>query len=150
MPWIIFEKNQIRLGLIIVLITIFLIGLFWQLENSLKIESPATEQVIQGRVLYTINKGEGVISEYQIEIYSTSTVFVLLEELAGKGNFEIKTTFYPEMGVFIESINGLRGGMDNKWWQYWVNGKLGEVAADKKQVKAKDIIEWRFEVPPEF
>jgi hypothetical protein len=150
MPWIIFEKNQIRLGLIIVLITIFLIGLFWQLENSLKIESPATEQVIQGMVLYTINKGEGDISEYQIEIYSTSTVFSLLEGLAGKGNFEIKTTFYPEMGVFIESINGLRGGMNNKWWQYWVNGKLGELAADKKQVKAKDIIEWRFEVPPEF
>jgi len=150
MPWIIFEKNQIRLGLIIVLITIFLIGLFWQLENSLKIESPATEQVIQGRVLYTINKGEGDISEYQIEIYSTSTVFALLEELAGKGNFEIKTTFYPEMGVFVESINGLKGGTDNKWWQYWVNGKLGEKAADKKQVKAKDIIEWRFEVPPEF
>jgi hypothetical protein len=150
MPWIIFEKNQIRLWLIIVLITIFLIGLFWQLENSLKIESPATEQVIQGRVLYTINKGEGVISEYQIEISDDSTVFSLLEELAGKGNFEIKTTFYPEMGVFVESINGLKGGTDNKWWQYWVNGKLGEVAADKKQVKAKDIIEWRFEVPPEF
>ncbi len=150
MPRIIFKKNQIRLGLIIVLITIFLIGLFWQLENSLKVESPATEQVIQGRVFYTINKGGEDISEYQIEIYGTSTVFALLEELVNKENFEIKTTFYPEMGVFVESINGLRGGTDNKWWQYWVNGKLSEVAADKKQVKAKDIIEWKLEVPPEF
>jgi len=51
------------------------------------------------------------------------------------------------MGVFIESINGVKNGTDGRYWQYWVNDKLGEVAADKKEIKGGDKIEWRFEVP---
>ena len=54
------------------------------------------------------------------------------------------------MGVFVKSIDGLEGGTDDKWWQYWVNDKLGEVAADKKMVEPGDKIEWKFEIPPQF
>lgn len=114
--------------------------------NQLSIEEGTT----QNRVWYIINIGPENIRKYQIEISPDSTVFSLLKELAVRENFEVKTTLYPEMGIFVESINGFKGGTDNKWWQYWVNGKLGEVAADKKSVRAGDIVEWKFEVPLEF
>ena len=143
------KKDQ-TIFLAIILIVFFSIILFWQLKDLWRIKSLPIEEAETGEVLYIINRGEENISEYQIEISDDSTVFSLLEELAEKEGFEIETAFYPEMGVFVESINGLKGGMNDKWWQYWVNGKLGEKAADKKQVKAKDIIEWKFEVPPRF
>lgn len=115
---------------------------------EIQIGSQSTlEEVVSGRVLYIIDKGEGALSQYQIVIADDSTVFSLLEELAERENFEIETTLYPEMGVFVESINGLKGGKDNKWWLYWVNDKLGEVAADKKEVKEGDKVEWKFVVP---
>ncbi len=50
----------------------------------------------------------------------------------------------------MESIAGVPNGKDGKYWQYYVNDKLGEVAADKKEVKAGDRVEWRFEKVPEI
>jgi len=109
----------------------------------LKTQLPVVEQK---EIKYIINKGEGNIKEYQVEISNDSTVFSLLEELSKKENFEIKTTVYAEMGILIDSIDGLKGGTNDKWWQYWVNNNLGELAADKKKINNGDIVEWKFEV----
>jgi len=62
--------------------------------------------------------------------------------------FLIEIEFYPEMEIFIKSIGETEGGTDNKWWQYWVNGTLGETSADNKKIKGGDIIEWKFETLP--
>lgn len=110
-------------------------------------KSSTFENNFQDKISYIINYGEGKIDEYQIDASDNSTVFSLLEELARRENFEIETVSYPEMGIFVKSIDRAEGGTDNKWWQYWINGNLGEVAADKKEIKAGDIIEWKFEVP---
>jgi K+-transporting ATPase A subunit len=32
---------------------------------------------------------------------------------------------------------------DQRWWQYYVNGELGPVAADRQKVNDGDIIEWK-------
>ena len=54
------------------------------------------------------------------------------------------------MGVFVETIDLVKNGTEGKYWQYFINDKLGEVAADKKTIKEDDKIEWRFEVPLDF
>ena len=112
-----------------------------------RVNQTAFEKITEQRVLYLIDKGEGGVSQYQIDVSDDSTVFSLLEELAQRENFEIEVALYPEMGVFVESIAGFKGGTDNKWWQYWVNDKLGEVAADKKKVEGGNKVEWKFAVP---
>jgi len=110
----------------------------------------ALKEIKENRVYYIISKGEENISEYQItEITGDETVFSLLEKLSQKEKFEIKTTQY-DFGIFVESIADCENGTDGKFWQYWLNDKLGEVAADKKEVKKGDKIEWKFEVPPDF
>lgn len=116
-----------------------------------KINQAALERIISQRVFYIIDRGEGNISEYQItKISDDSTVFSLLEELGQRENFEIEKTFYQEMGVFVESIDGVKNGTDGKYWQYWVNGELPMVAADKKKVEKGNKIEWKFETLLEF
>lgn len=150
-----FFLNMKKKLLLILAIVVFL-GAFsffatdYFLEKSQKPPESPLKEAIEGQITYIINKGEGDVSEYQIrEIPEDSTVFSLLEQLSLRENFEIETNQY-DFGIFVESIAGLRSGTDNKYWLYWVNDKLGEVAADKKKVKEGDKIEWKFLVPPEF
>jgi hypothetical protein len=114
-----------------------------------KASQAALEEIIEGRVLYVIDNGEGQVQDYQIVPSADSTVFSLLKELAHKENFEVESKVYEGMGVFVESIAGVKNGTNNKYWQYWVNDELPMVAADKKEIKGGDKIEWKF-VPAEF
>ncbi|OIP75379.1 MAG: hypothetical protein AUK07_01660 [Parcubacteria group bacterium CG2_30_36_21] len=115
-----------------------------------KVPQASLSEITQNKVLYIINKGNGEINEYQIEISQDSTVFSLLETLSQREKFELSSTFYKGMGVFVETIGTVKNGTEGKYWQYFINDKLGEVAADKKTIKEGDKIEWRFEVPPDF
>ena len=44
--------------------------------------------------------------------------FDLLKEASEKLTFPIKSKTY-DIGVFVESINGIDGGKDNKYWSYY-------------------------------
>lgn len=99
-------------------------------------------------VFYKINNGQET-KDY-IDHISSSTVYSVLQSLSQKENFAIIYKDYPEMGVLVESIGGVANGQDNKYWQYWVNDVLGEVAADKKFLKSGDEVEWKFDIAPAF
>lgn len=112
--------------------------------DKIKVEKPAWE------VSYFVNYGLGEAKEYKLAITGTSTVFSLLQDISQKENIALDFQVYREMGVFVKSIDEVANGQNNNYWQYWVNGSLGEVAADKKAVKAGDRIEWKFEPAPSF
>lgn len=84
--------------------------------------------------------------------YSTnkdgSTVFDALVEYGRTNNIEIKSSNDSRYGVFVESIGGIKNGDEGKYWQYYVNNTLGDVAADKKAIGKNDVVEWRFENVP--
>lgn len=54
--------------------------------------------------------------------------------------------------VFVTSIANVSNDADQGlWWQYWVNGEVGSVAANQYTVEDGDLIEWRLgptEAPP--
>jgi hypothetical protein len=114
------------------------------LNQEASLSESLLKQREQKKVLYLIDKGNDKINSYQIVPPQNSTVFSLLEELAQRENFKIEFTFYKDMGVLVKSIDGVENGTDNKYWQYWVNGELPMVAADKKEVKGDDKVEWKF------
>lgn len=90
--------------------------------------------------------GDNLKIEYAINNSAEAqTVFGALKDLSQEKNFELKYNNNYKYGVFVESIAGVPNGKDGKYWQYYVNDKLGEVAADKKEVKVGDKVEWRFE-----
>lgn len=100
-------------------------------------------------IVYKINNGQEN-KEYKFDYTSSSTVFSVLQAAGQKENFVITYKNYPEMGVLVESIGDMVNGQNNKYWQYWVNDILGEVAADKKILRAGDKVEWKFDIAPAF
>jgi len=77
-----------------------------------------------------------------------SSVFSGLLNYSEENNIEVEYNNDYDFGVFIESIAGIKNGDDGKYWQYYVNDILGDVAADKKVLEEENNIEWRFEEVP--
>jgi len=141
---------KIILGILAIGI-IFLVGIEYKSTvreiNELNEKIVSSETILREfkeKVVYIIDKEDGNLLSYQILPAENSTVFSLLEELAKRENFKIEFTIYPEIGVFVESIDGIRNGTQNKYWQYWVNRELPMVAADNYKVKKGDRVEWKF------
>lgn len=156
-------KRKINSKLAWIILVTFLVGVIYlfsiefslfgqEIKNLIQEEKNVTESILrkiqQKKVSYIIDKGNQNINSYQISFSHNSTVFSLLEELAKRENFKVESKVYEGMGVFVESIDELRNGTENKYWQYWVNGELPMMAADKKEVTGGDKVEWKFAPSP--
>jgi hypothetical protein len=96
-------------------------------------------------VNYIINLGEQKLV-WSKDISSVKTTALeLLSEMTTEKKVVLETKDYAGLGKMIIKIGDLTNGQDNKYWQYWVNGKTASVGADSYQVEANDIIEWKFE-----
>lgn len=62
----------------------------------------------------------------------------LFKETGGR----VETKDYS-FGKMINSINGVRGGVDNKYWIYFVDGKSASISADNYKCKNQENIEWK-------
>lgn len=115
-------------------------------QNQVTVNAQMAKITGKEKVSYKIYEGNGRIISSTLLISKISSVFSLLEEMSKQENFKIESKDYKEMGVLVESIDGVKNGTDNKYWQYWINGKLPMAAADKQDVKNGDEIEWRFDL----
>ncbi len=153
-------NSRINLKIAVIILGIAIIGALILIQNEYVLTKKEIDGLIENQfvdfqyqkrkaaqeeTVYIINKGNGDVLYYEIVPSEDSTVFSLLKELSQRENFELESTLYEGMGVFVESIDGLRNGTQDKYWQYWVNNELPQVAADKMQIKKNDVIEWRFE-----
>jgi hypothetical protein len=81
--------------------------------------------------------------------YKDETALSLLERCSEKNGFTIETTYYPSFdSTLVNSINTAVGGTEGKYWQYYVNGELPMVGADKYHLSNGNLLTWSFEVPP--
>jgi hypothetical protein len=56
---------------------------------------------------------------------------------------QVELKWYGDL-AFVVSIDGVSNNPSaGLWWQYWVNGELGSVAANKYQLQDNDSIQWR-------
>ena len=93
-------------------------------------------------VTVTFDTGAIIATESGV---AAETAFGALTAAAAKKQWEVKAKQY-DFGVFVEEIGTLANTRE-KSWIYFVNGKSGEVAADKQQVAAGDFIEWKYITP---
>jgi hypothetical protein len=78
--------------------------------------------------------------------YKDDTAFSLLKRCAEKHGFTVESTYYAEYdATWIDSINTIASGTEGKYWQYYVNGQLPIISADKFIVKNGDVLVWSFE-----
>lgn len=48
-------------------------------------------------------------------------------------------------GPYVDSVNGVAGGTNGKYWAFYVNGTRASVGADAYVTHATDKIVWKFE-----
>lgn len=107
-----------------------------QLAEKLQLQIP--EAVI---VSVKVDFGTETIEEK----VAAETALEALTKIAEKQQWEIKMKTY-DFGSLVESVAGKQNTKD-KAWIYWVNGKSGEVGADKYELKLDDEVEWKYEKP---
>lgn len=85
-------------------------------------------------------------NKYNTEIKDGSTVYDLMTEIKNhkEKNFDFKYKEYPSLGIFIDEINGVKGG-NGKYWIYYVNNTEASVGASKYILKEGDSILWKQE-----
>jgi len=67
----------------------------------------------------------------------------LYDSLFSSG-LDIKTSYSEQFdSVYVNSINGVRDGDKNRFWEFYVNGRIGTTSVDKQKLNEGDIIEWR-------
>ena len=81
--------------------------------------------------------------------YPGDTAFSILERCAEKKGFSVDSTYYAQFdSTLVNAINNAVSGTGGKYWQYYVNGNLPNVGADKCIITNGDSLRWSFEVLP--
>ncbi len=136
-----FKKN-----IIIYLLLVIVAGTFIFTKLTFKTDVPEAKNVLPAQtqnqeITVIVNFGD---DEKTVQVVAGDAYSALIE--AGKRlGFEIKTKHY-DFGDLVETIGDKTNSTD-KAWIYYVNGISGDVAADKKAVKAGDKVEWKYEKP---
>lgn len=138
------------LGFAVLILVGFLLGMGWQERlaerKTIALETPLSSQEVAAPVSVMIDTGADILGFSDIKVEPNDTVWSVLKRLSDNpdGKLKIESQDYADMGILVTAINGVKGGEDNKYWQYWVNNEYAQVAADKQTVKAGDIIMWKF------
>lgn len=76
-------------------------------------------------------------TEFTYVATADSSVLEQLEQIA-----DVETQ-QSDFGVFVDSINGTKGGTDGKYWLYFVDGTSATISADSYITKGGEKIEWK-------
>ncbi|MBZ9572152.1 DUF4430 domain-containing protein [Patescibacteria group bacterium] len=132
---------------IFILIAVLIVG-FFLVQYLVEIEAPPTEVRIEEEIKVSLlfDFGEGNVKNFKdIELREKKTVFDLLKKVTQENNLEFSFKEYPNLGVFIESIDSFANDSKrNLWWQYWVNNEYVQVGAGDYQLKNGDLVEWKY------
>jgi len=143
------KKTNIFVGITIIILVVLggLIFLnrdtFFTSQEGIKTSQPE----IEGNVSLIIDGGEELFEFFKIEFREKMTAFDLLKEKTDESSLTLRTKTY-DIGIFIEAIGDKENGQDGKYWLYYVNEEMPMVAADKKEIKPGDKVEFKFEKSP--
>jgi hypothetical protein len=146
--------NKIKTSIVILIVGVLLVFLkfnFFRSSNlpgtndvKIPVETPQISKNLTLNVIFDDKKEIKYVKENLDERVS---VYDLLAEGLKKNNLEIEVKNY-DFGVFVKSINGYESTA-KKSWIYFINGKSGDIAADKYELKGGDLVEWKYITPTE-
>lgn len=109
-------------------------------------ESPVKHLVVNDNLQTAqliIDFNDGARKSFELEP-NGENLFVLTKNKLSEEGMELDYESYSGLGELITQIGDKRGGVNDKYWQYWVNGNYAQVGASSQIVKPGDIIEWKF------
>jgi hypothetical protein len=111
---------------------------------------PAAVQTLVIRHATLDVKGEGWSIRYEPVATANNTAFGILREASVALGFSLTYVPYEiPKGVFVTGINGSMNGDGGRYWEYWVDGSYGAVAADHQSLHDGDVVQWTFSIPSE-
>ena len=119
----------------------------WSKTESQNFQSvmPSLERDKVREVSIGIDFGDGTVVSENYSAYEGDTAYYVLQGEALRKKWKLDVRHY-DFGRFVNGINGYEGSKE-KAWIYFVNGKSGDVAADKYILKSGDLVEWRYVKP---
>jgi hypothetical protein len=131
------KKTPSKLSITIIAALVVLVGLTGlvlskQLGNNAQKSSPPAAQVQQKPkpASQTTISYDGVEGKTALELLKTKATVV---------------TKQSSFGEYVDSINGVTGGTNGKYWAFYINGQMSQVGAGAYQTKTGDKITWKFE-----
>lgn len=116
-------------------------------NNNVNTEITDTEDKKDNPVSLTIRYSPEDIKTYSIEYAEGMTAYIVLDTIAKKENITIAAKNYAN-DIFVDAIGEKKGGDENKYWLYYINGKSPSISADKQRIQPGDTIEFKFENSP--
>ncbi len=113
-----------------------------QEQNQEQNQEIASEQTAQ-TVTVAINYGDEE-KNYEVDFGEGMTAYDALKAAAEKDALEIKTTDY-DFGMSVDAIGDKEGGVDGKYWMYYIDGTTSPVAADKQILTEGMKVEFKYE-----
>jgi hypothetical protein len=81
---------------------------------------------------------------YPLNVSQGGTVIDAMRTLAAASTFAFTGRDYPELGFFVDSINGKKNA-DGRYWILYLNGLSASAGASTVMVSAGDTVEWKYE-----
>lgn len=133
-------------GVIIFLVIGVLVG--WSLPRApgtAPVSPDVVEQAVTREVSVMFDEGDGTIRSFSHESFQAEeTLFDVTKRILEREGLAFEFNPPGEYGIMITKISDKVGGTDNKYWSWWLNGEMGQVAADRYVVQPGDVIEWQF------
>ncbi|MBI4065911.1 DUF4430 domain-containing protein [Candidatus Kaiserbacteria bacterium] len=108
--------------------------------------SPASQTVSVNSYVATTSRATFKVGDktYQTDVAPNENVIGAMRTLSSTADFTYTSREYPGLGVFVDSINGIKnsGGM---YWILYTNGVTASLGASATVLKADDVIEWKYE-----
>ena len=123
-----------------VLVIFGVASFFFGRSQEQKVQVPPVEQAATQEILppvETVNQ----VTDKSIQLYATQSGEVALDLLESETSVVYKES---EMGVFINSINDLKGNKEN-YWAIYVNDEYATSSADTTVLNQGDMVEFRYE-----
>jgi hypothetical protein len=117
------------------------------LESLRTQDNLITDEVPVAQVDITIDYGDDTLATTQLSVMldpdQTEDLFAVLRRGLAESDIEVTyKDFGGDMGMFIETINGVGKGSLSKWWQYWVNDQYATVGVSSYTPVAGDVIKF--------
>lgn len=98
-----------------------------------------TPTVKQEQADIKIDFGDGTIFNENVK---ANTVYDALVKAAEINKVKVEAKEY-KYGFLVEKIANTANSAD-KFWTYYVNGKMGRIASDRAFIHPNDVIEWKY------
>lgn len=89
--------------------------------------------------------GDGTVKTYEHLAFTEGQTLFDATKTAIEGD-GLPFRYQPpgQYGILIDQIGSMAGGTDGKYWLWYENNRMGQVASDAYVLQPGDVIEWKF------